>query len=48
MLFEKHFDSIKNHHLETYLLIFEAISPLYPFLLNLNLPDKIESPQKLT
>ena len=33
MLFEKYFYGTKNHHLQTYLLNFEAISPLYPFLL---------------
>ena len=33
MQFEKYFHGTKNLHLETHLLNFEAISPLYPFLL---------------
>ena len=32
-LFEKYSHGTNNHHLETYFLSFEAISPLYPFLL---------------
>ena len=33
MQFEKCLHGTKNHHLEKYLLNFEAISPLYPLLL---------------
>ena len=29
----KYFHGTKNHHLETYLLNFEVISPLYPFFM---------------
>ena len=33
MLFEKYFDGTKDHHLETYLLNLEVMSPRHLFLL---------------
>ena len=48
MIFDKYFHSTKNHYLETYLVNFEVISPLYQFLLKFEFAGKIKSPQKLT
>ena len=46
-LFEKYFHVTKNHHLKIYLQNFEAISPLYPFLLKLEFTRKNKEPAEI-